>query len=261
MNSEIRLGGFENKVAIVTGSARGIGKATAELFASEGATVVVSDIDDNEGEAVAKALSKEGAETQYIHCDTADESQVQALVSRTVERFGQIDCLVNNAGIEGQIAPIADSDIAAFDRLVAVNLRGVWLCSKYCIQQMLKRGQGGAIVNLASLAGHVGHAGLGAYVMSKHGIVGMTKVAAIEYSQQGIRTNAVSPGCIQTDMIDKLGAALGAESAEQALAHLHPIGRLGTVSEVAEAIVWLCSSRASNITGASLNVDGGWVAQ
>ncbi|MEO1420744.1 MAG: SDR family oxidoreductase, partial [Pseudomonadota bacterium] len=171
-----------------------------------------------------------------------------------------LDALVNNAGVEGQIAPTIESETANFDRLVSINLRGVWLCIKYAMPELLKDG-GGAVVNLASLAGHVGFAGLGPYVMSKHGVVGLTKAVAIEYSSSGVRTNAVAPGCIQTDMIDKLGDALGAASAEEALAHLHPSGRFGTVEEVAEAIVWLCSDRASNITGSTINVDGGFVAQ
>ncbi|MEM6496220.1 MAG: glucose 1-dehydrogenase [Pseudomonadota bacterium] len=248
------------KVAVVTGSARGIGQATAQLFAKQGAKVVVSDILDDLGHAAVSALRDDGVEATYISCNVSDEAAVAQLMSETIRAFGQIDCLVNNAGTEGQIAATSDYETAQFDRLVAVNLRGMWLCIKHAVPHMLSQGSG-AIVNLASLAGHVGFAGLGPYVMSKHGVIGLTKVVAIEYSKHGIRTNAVSPGCIQTDMIDKLGEALGAKSAADALAHLHPLGRFGSVEEVAQAIVWLCSKQASNITGTSLSVDGGFIAQ
>jgi len=251
---------FTGKVVWVTGSARGIGRSTAELFARQGGKVVISDILDEEGETCAQWLRDEGVDAIYISCDTSDEDAVKRAVDQVIARFGRLDCLVNNAGIEGQIAPTIESETANFDRLVSINLRGVWLCIKYAMPHLLRDG-GGAVVNLASLAGHVGFAGLGPYVMSKHGVIGLTKAVAIEYSKDGVRTNAVAPGCIQTDMIDKLADALGAPSADQALAHLHPLGRLGTVDEVAEAIVWLCSDRASNITGSTLNVDGGFVSQ
>ncbi len=254
-------GMVEGKVAVVTGAARGIGRAAAILFAREGADVLVSDVLDEEGEKTAELVRAEGRKASYVHCDTSDETQVAAQMSLAADKFGRLDCLVNNAGIEGHIAPIIEGDTEQFDRLTAINLRGVWLCIKHAVPHMLRIGHGGAIVNLSSLAGHVGYAGLAPYVMSKHGVNGITKVAAIEYSKDGIRTNSVSPGCIQTDMIDKLAEALGAPSAAEALAPLHPIGRLGTVEEVAEAIVWLCSDRASNVTGAQLNVDGGFVAQ
>ncbi len=251
----------DGKVAVVTGAARGIGRETSLLFAREGASVMVSDILDDEGAETISLIEKEGGQAEYFHCDTSDKDQVEALIKQTAKSYGRLDCLVNNAGIEGGIAPIVEGDLEHFERLSSINLRGVWLCMKYGIAQMLEFGNGGAVVNLSSLAGNVGYAGLGPYVMSKHGVNGLTKVAAIEYSAEGIRTNSVCPGCIQTDMIDKLADALGAPSAEEALAPLHPIGRLGKANEVAEAIVWLCSDRASNITGSLLNVDGGFVAQ
>ena len=251
----------EGKVAVVTGAARGIGRETALLFAEEGARVVVSDILDDLGEATAADIRAMGAKAIYLRCDTSRSKEVAALIDGAAAHFGRLDCLVNNAGTEGSIAPIVEGDEAAFDHLMGVNLRGVWLGMKHGIAKMLELGHGGAVVNLSSLAGHVGFAGLAPYVMSKHGVNGLTKVAAIEYSAQGVRTNAVCPGCIQTDMIDALADALDAPSADAALAPLHPIGRLGTSREVAEAIVWLCSDRASNVTGSLLSVDGGFIIQ
>ncbi|MFN2099979.1 glucose 1-dehydrogenase [Altererythrobacter sp. MF3-039] len=251
----------EGKAAVITGAARGIGRAAAVLFAKEGADVLVSDILGEEGEETAELVRAEGRKGHFIACDTSDEDQVIALMAGAAENFGRLDCLVNNAGVEGHIAPIVDSDTEQFDRLVSINLRGVWLCIKHAVPHMRHFGNGGSIVNLSSLAGNVGYAGLAPYVMSKHGVNGITKASAIEYSAEGIRTNSVSPGCIQTDMIDKLADALGAPSAAEALAPLHPIGRLGTSEEVAEAIVWLCSNRASNVTGTQLRVDGGFTAQ
>ncbi len=251
----------EGKVAVVTGGARGIGRETALLLAEEGADVFVSDVLDEPGRETAELVRERGRRAEYRHCDTASAEQVEQMVRHCEESFGRLDCLINNAGIEGGIAPIVAGDEAAFDRLTGVNLRGVWLCMKYGIGKMLELGNGGAVVNLSSLAGHVGYAGLAPYVMSKHGVNGLTKVAAIEYSKDGIRTNSVCPGCIQTDMIDKLADALGADSAEEALSPLHPLGRLGTAREVAEMIVWVCSDRASNVTGALLSVDGGFIAQ
>ncbi|MEO1034899.1 MAG: glucose 1-dehydrogenase [Pseudomonadota bacterium] len=251
----------EGKVAVVTGGARGIGRETSLLFAEEGADVFVSDILDEQGRETVELIRDYGRQAEYVRCDTSSANDVERMVNQCVDRFGRLDCLVNNAGIEGDIAPITDGDEAAFDRLTAVNLRGVWLCMKYGIAAMRGCGNGGAVVNMSSLAGHVGYAGLAPYVMSKHGVNGLTKVAAIEYSGEGIRSNSVCPGCIQTDMIDKLATALGAQSAAEALSPLHPIGRLGTAREVAEMVVWVCSDRASNVTGALLSVDGGFIAQ
>lgn len=251
----------ENKVAVVTGGARGIGRETAILFAEEGADVVVSDILDDRGEETTDLVRQKGGNAIYVHCDTSQSVEVRGLIEKTLEAFGRVDCLVNNAGTEGSIKPIIEGDEEAFDRLMGVNLRGVWLGMKFGIAAMLEAGNGGAVVNLSSLAGHVGFAGLAPYVMSKHGVNGLTKVAAIEYSKHGVRTNAVCPGCIQTDMIDALADALDAPSANDALAHLHPLGRLGTAREVAETIVWLCSDRASNVSGSLISVDGGFIAQ
>lgn len=252
---------FSGKVVVVTGSARGIGRTTAEMFSDRGAAVVFSDIQDELGMDVAQSLKDRGRNAMYVSCNTAEESSVAQLMDRATTAFGRLDVLVNNAGVEGQIAPTLEYTSENFDRLVSVNLRGVWLCIKYAVKKMIEAKNGGAIVNLASLAGHVGFAGLGPYVMSKHGVVGLTKAVAIEYSNIGIRTNAVSPGCIQTQMIDNLADALGADSADEALAHLHPLGRLGTQEEVAESILWLASDRASNVTGTSLSVDGGFISQ
>ena len=249
------------KACVVTGAARGIGRATALLFAQEGANLLLSDVLDEAGEETAAMARELGACAAYQRCDTSEEEGVAALMDRAEAEFGRLDCLVNNAGVEGQIRPIVEADTEAFDRLVAVNLRGVWLCLKHGIGKMLALGHGGAVVNMSSLAGHVGFAGLAPYVMSKHGVNGLTKAAAIEYSKHGVRTNAVCPGCIQTDMIDALASALGDASAADALSPLHPIGRLGTPEEVAETVLWLCSDRASNVTGSLVSVDGGFIAQ
>ncbi|TRY33069.1 glucose 1-dehydrogenase [Aliiglaciecola sp. M165] len=250
----------ENKVTIVTGGARGIGRATSLLFAKEGSKVVVSDILESEGMETVQMIQNAGGEAQFISCDTASEEDVALMVERTISVYGRVDNLVNNAGVE-HISTIIDMERSDFDRLSSINLRGVWLCMKYVIKAMLKHGNKGSIVNMSSLAGNVGYAGLGAYVMSKHGVNGLTKVAAIEHSADGIRTNSICPGCIQTPMIDNLAAAMGNPEAKEQLAAMHPIGRLGTADEIAEAIVWVCSERASFVTGSIFTVDGGWVAQ
>ncbi|MEO1200885.1 MAG: glucose 1-dehydrogenase [Pseudomonadota bacterium] len=254
-------GMVDGKVALITGAARGIGLETTKLFLAEGASVLMTDVLDDIGEEACAALQKDGHPVSYMRCDVSKAADVAAAVQAAVDRYGSLDCAVNNAGIEGQIAFLKDYDADQFSRVVDINLRGVFNGLQAEIRQMLAQGTGGAIVNLSSLAGVVGFANLGPYVMSKHGVNGLTKTAAIEHSKDGIRTNSVCPGCIQTDMIDALAAGSGLASAEEALGPLHPLGRQGRPNEVAEAILWLCSDRASNVTGSIVTVDGGYTSQ
>ncbi|PKQ07663.1 MAG: short chain dehydrogenase [Alphaproteobacteria bacterium HGW-Alphaproteobacteria-12] len=250
------------KVAIVTGAGAGIGRATALKFAAEGAKVAVSDVNVEGGEETVDLIRKQGGDAFFTAADVARPADVEALVAKTVERFGRLDCACNNAGIEGKIVPFTEQPLDNFDRVIAVNLRGVFLCLQAEISQMLKNG-GGAIVNLASVAGLIGFPGLAPYVASKHGVNGLTKNAALEYGKQGIRVNSVCPGGIDTRMLDSLAeqSTGGKETSRELMNPMHPIGRIGTPDEVAELIVWLCSDRASFITGANIPVDGGFVAQ
>ncbi len=251
-------GRLAGKVALITGAGSGIGRAAALLFAREGAAVVVSDVTVQAGEETVAAIKAAGGRASFIETNVADAAAVEALIARTVKIDGRLDCAFNNAGIEGLTALTADCTEENWDRTLATNLKGVWLCLRAELKQMLEQG-GGAIVNTASVAGLVGFVGLPAYVASKHGIVGLTKTAALEYAQHGIRVNAICPGVIQTAMIDRL-----AQRSPQAMAGfnaMEPVGRLGRPEEIAEAALWLCSDAASFVTGAALAVDGGLVAQ
>lgn len=247
---------FEGKVAIVTGGSFGIGRATAIMFAKRGAKVAVVDyIEDNETIDLIKA---EGGEAIFIKCDVSKDSEVKAMVEKTVKTFGRLDYAFNNAGIEGASAVTHECSDDTWERTIGVNLKGVWLCMKYEIQQMLKQGKG-AIVNTASIAGLVGFQGLPAYVASKHGIIGLTKTAALEYAKLGIRVNAVCPGVIKTPMVDRFTGKV--KEVEKQFENMEPIGRMGQPEEVAEAATWLCSDAASFVTGDAMAVDGGWIAQ
>ena len=250
---------FKNKVALVTGGSNGIGRATALGFAGRGAKVVIVDRDKTGGEATAGIVRQQGGEALFVQADVTDAKSVQAYVKKAVDTYGRIDCFHNNAGIEGKVANIADYDEAMFDQIMAVNVRGVFLGLKYVLKQMLAQKGGGAIVNTASVAGLVGAGGLSAYVASKHAVVGMTRVAAIEYAKDGIRVNAVCPGVIDTPMVDRLSLAM--PNLRETLLAMKPMGRLGLPEEVAAAVVWLCSDAASFVTGHALAVDGGYVAQ
>ena len=250
------------KVALVTGSGAGIGRAAALKFAAEGAKVVVSDVNVEGGEETAAMIEKKGGEAVFIKADVAVPEEVDALIAGTVKTFGRLDCACNNAGIEGKIAPFIEQPLDNFDRIIAINLRGTFLCMQAEIRQMLESG-GGVIVNLASVAGLIGFPGLAPYVASKHGVNGLTKNAALEYGKQGIRVNSICPGGIDTRMLDSLAeqSTGGAQTTREMMDPFHPIGRIGEPEEVAELIVWLCSDRSSFVTGTNIPIDGGFVAQ
>lgn len=252
------MGLVDGKVALVTGSGAGIGRASAMAFAREGAKVIVSDVAVEAGKETVTMIKASGGEATFVRCDVSKAADVEALVKAAVSTYGRLDCAHNNAGIEGPMAPTADGDEAGWDKILAINLKGVWLSMKYEIPQMLANG-GGAIVNTASIAGLVGFMGLSAYTASKHGVNGLTKATALEYAKAGIRVNSVCPGVINTAMVERLIAAEPAMKA--GLTAGTPMGRLGEPSEIAEAVVWLCSDRASFVTGHSMAVDGAFTAQ
>jgi NAD(P)-dependent dehydrogenase (short-subunit alcohol dehydrogenase family) len=249
---------FEGKVAIVTGGSYGIGRATAVSFARLGAKVVVADwLEDKEQETI-KLINSNGGEGMFVHCNVSSSSEVRNLIEKTIARFGRLDFAFNNAGIEGITANTHECTEANWDKTIGVNLKGIWLCMKNEIPQMLKNNKG-VIINCASVAGLVGFQGLPAYVATKHGVVGLTKTAALEYAKQGIRVNAVCPGVIHTAMIDRLIG--NNKEAEKQFTELEPIGRMGNPEEIAAAVVWLCSDAASFVTGIAMPVDGAFIAQ
>lgn len=250
---------LNDKVAMVTGGGSGIGRAAALAFADAGATVVVADIDVEGGNKTIDAIERAGGHSVFFQADVSQASDVEALVNKTVDEYGRLDCSFNNAGIEGAVGTrLADYREEDWDKLIDINLKGVWLCMKYQLARMVEQGSG-AIVNNASIAGLVGGTFGSAYYASKHGVIGLTKAAAIEYGGCGIRVNAVCPGVIQTEMADRL--LRGDKPRESAITALHPLGRLGSPEEVAQAVVWLSSDAASFVTGQAIAVDGGYVAQ
>jgi NAD(P)-dependent dehydrogenase (short-subunit alcohol dehydrogenase family) len=251
-------GRLDGKIALVTGGGSGIGHATALVFAREGAKVVVADVLVEGGEATVSQINNGGGEAVFIKTDVSQDTEVEAMVQKAVATYGRLDCAFNNAGIAGAAARTADYTQKQWDRVISINLTGVWLCMKYEIAQMVKQG-GGAIVNTASVAGLVGFRHGPAYVAAKHGVVGLTKTAALEYAKANIRVNAVCPGVIQTPMFER-GLQIDPRIADTMSAR-EPIGRLGKPEEIAEAVVWLCSEAASFVTGLPMAVDGGWVAQ
>ena len=253
-------GTLDGKVALVTGGASGIGRAAALAMARQGAILAIADMNEDGGQQTVHMITETGGDATFLRVDVTSAAQVEAMISSTVDAYGRLDCAFNNAGIEGTtMVSTVDYQEADWNRVLSINLTGVWLCMKYEIAQMLKQG-GGAIVNTASVAGLVGSRGAGsAYAASKHGVVGLTKTAALEYARQGVRVNCVCPGVIRTPMMDRMLTRTPA--LEQQYIASEPIGRLGLPEEVAEAVVWLCSEAASFVTGHTMTVDGGMVAQ
>ena len=256
---------FQGRVALVTGAASGIGRTVALAFAARGARVVVADLDEAGAASTADAIRASGGDAFAVRVDVTDDVSVQTLMGRTVERYGRLDCALNNAGVTAGAGGgfTHQQTEEAWDTVIAVNLKGVWLCMKHEIAQLLAQPEigsvRGVIVNTASVSGLVGRAGRGAYVASKHGVIGLTKTAALEYATSGIRVNAVCPGFVRTPLVDR---ALAAEpERENWMIQVTPMARLGTTEEVAEAVLWLCSDASSFVTGHTLTLDGGVVAQ
>jgi len=249
---------LDGRAALVTGGGSGLGRASAIALARAGATVTIVDVDEQGGKETAALVFEEvGGDADFVRADVTRPDEVEAMVDKAVARWGHLDCALNNAGTTGASAPTADHALDDWNRALALNLTGVFLCLKYEIPAMLERG--GAIVNMASGAGLVGFAGLPAYVASKHGVVGLTRASALEYASQGIRINAICPGSTRTPMLE--GFMGGDPEIERMMSRAVPLKRLGRPEEIAEAVVWLCSDAASFVVGHALAVDGGSVVQ
>ena len=246
---------LQGKTALVTGAASGIGKAVALLYGQHGAKVMVSDVDEVQGQQVAQQLKDAGADARFFKADVGDPVQCQQLVQETVSAFGSLDIACNNAGIGGELNMTADYSLEGWQQIININLNSVFFCLKYELEVMVRQGAG-AIINMASILGQVGTSASPGYVTAKHGVVGLTQTAAIEYASQGIRINAVGPGYIDTPLLSQLPPDV-----RQQLVSLHPIGRLGRAEEVAELVMWLSSDKASFVTGSYYPVDGGYLAQ
>jgi NAD(P)-dependent dehydrogenase (short-subunit alcohol dehydrogenase family) len=251
-------GSMHGKVALVTGAAAGIGRATALAFAEAGAKVVVSDIQAAGSEETVSLIKAADGDAIFVQTDVARGADIAALVHTTLEHYGRLDYACNNAGIEGTPATTAEYPDATWDRVIAVNLTGVWQCMKHEIPAMIQHG--GAIVNMSSILGTVAFASAAAYTAAKHGVIGLTKTAALEYAAQGLRINAVCPAFIVTPMLER-GGMLSDPAVRAAMENMHPIKRMGRPEEIAGAVVWLCSDEASFVTGHAMLVDGGYTAQ
>jgi len=249
---------WDGRVALVTGGAAGIGRATALAFARNGANIVIADLNAADAGDTIHLLDEHGVDAMFVQCDVSKDDDVKHLMSEIMKRFGRLDFAFNNAGIEGEMGSLHSASEDNWFKTIDVNLHGVWRCMREEIPVMLETGSG-AIVNCASIAGLRGFAGLAAYVASKHGVVGLSKAAALEYASQGLRINAVCPGVIHTSMIDRV---TGGDSAiEKQYISMEPIGRMGDPDEVAAAVIWLCAAEASFVTGIALPVDGGFCAK
>ncbi|MFA6059122.1 MAG: 3-oxoacyl-ACP reductase FabG [Taibaiella sp.] len=248
---------LENKVAIVTGGASGIGAATALLFAAHGAKVIVSDLNEKSGIEIVDRIKSAGGEASFIKTDVSNPDDCSRLVIQTLKLYNRLDVAFNNAGISGESNTVGETSIEGWNKVISVNLNSVFYCMKYEIQAMSKN-EGGTIVNMASILGQVGFANAAGYVAAKHGVVGLTKTAAIEYSSKGIRVNAVGPGFIDTPLLDAAGMD---ETSKRQIAGLHPIGRLGKPEEVAELVLWLSSAKSSFVSGSYYPVDGAYLSQ
>lgn len=249
------MSGLQDGVAIVTGGSTGIGAATAKRFAEEGASVVVADVNVEDGEGTVAEITDAGGEATFVEVDVSDPDEVEAMVETTVETYGGLDFAVNNAGIEGENAATTDQPHENWEQVIDLNLTGVFVGMQAEIDAMLEDG-GGAIVNMSSIAGQVGFPQSSPYVASKHGVIGLTKTAALEYSEAGVRVNAICPGVIETPMVDASN-----QEQIQGVVDATPIGRLGEPPEIGDAAVWLCSEEASFVTGESLVIDGGYISQ
>jgi NAD(P)-dependent dehydrogenase (short-subunit alcohol dehydrogenase family) len=248
---------LEGKTALVTGGTSGIGQEAAVLFAKAGANVVVAGRREEQGEKTVELIRAAGQDGLFVKTDVSKAAEVEALVQAAVEKFGRLDVAFNNAGIEGVWVPIARQSEEDFDRTISINLKGLWLCLKYEIRQFLKQRSPGVIVNMGSVTGLTGSAGAAAYSASKHGVIGLTKTAALENAKSGIRVNAICPGVVETAMAERL---FRAPAAHKFVMGCHPLGRFGRPEEIAEAVVWMCSERASFMTGQAMVLDGGFLA-
>jgi len=253
-------GQLNGKVALITGGASGIGRATALTFAREGAKLIIADMNEDGGQQTVHMIAEQGGEATFVQVDVSRATEVEAMISKTVQTYGRLDCAHNNAGIGSRPRVLLhELSEESWERVININLKGVWLCMKYEIIQMCTQG-GGAIVNTASIMGLVGSwSRSGVYNASKHGVVGLTKTAALEYAKSGIRVNAVCPGYIRTPLIEE--ALTSNPEMEAQIVARHPVGRMGRPEEIAEAVMWLCSDAASFVTGHTMTVDGGYVAQ
>ncbi|MFC5411747.1 SDR family NAD(P)-dependent oxidoreductase [Larkinella bovis] len=247
---------FNGKTALVTGAASGIGKAVAELYSQHGASVMLSDVNETLGLQVVEQIVASGGKARFFKADVGDPAQCQQLIQETVSAFGGLDIACNNAGIGGELNATADYSLEGWQRIININLNSVFYCLKYELEAMLSQNRSGSIINMASILGQVGTPQSPGYVAAKHGVVGLTKTAAMEYATRGIRVNSVGPAYIDTPLLSALP-----EEGRKMLVGLHPIGRLGTAEEVAELVIWLSSDKASFVTGAYYPVDGGYLAR